>query len=327
MRSRIVIGATLCLALSNGWAQEDPDECQRLLVEGNAQEKAGNYTAAAASFLGAVRAAEQSRLTPCSILSLNSLARVDDDLGRFSEAERLYRRALTMLKNGDHAAGTSYAVILSNLGALYVEIGEIATGEAMLRESLAMYARLVPADDLRVAATRNGLAEALMREGKYREAEQLVEQALLTLDKESQPRSMLAVTLSNLAVIRRMQGRDYEAVPLLERSLKIFESEYGRDHPALLRGLNNLATAYAFTRRRKEADATFRRALALAEQHLGTNNPTYGSVLTNYAEFLHMNGRKAEAKTLAAQAKEVLRDSARRNGLGTTVDASALRSK
>jgi hypothetical protein len=50
-------------------------------------------------------------------------------------------------------------------------------------------------------------------------------------------------------------------------------------------------------------------------------------VLNNYAEFLNMNGRKAEARTLAAQAKDVLRDSARRNGLGMTVDASALRAK
>ena len=137
---------------------------------------------------------------------------------------------------------------------------------------------------------------------------------------------MLAITLSNLGVVKRMQGRDRDAVQLLERSLKIFESETGRDHPALLRGLNNLATAYAFTRRRDEADATFRRALALAEQYLGTNHPTYGSVLNNYAEFLNMNGRKAEARTLAAQAKDVLRESARRNGLGMTVDASALRS-
>ena len=327
MRARIAIGAAmLCLALSNGWAQED-NECQRLMVEGNAQDKAGNYAAAAVSFLGAVRAAEQARLDTCLVLSLNSLARVDDDLGRFSEAERLYRRALAILKNGNHTGGTSYAGILSNLGALCVEDGQVAAGEAMLREALARYARILPADDDRVAATRNGLAEALMREGKYREAERLIEQALVALENSSQHRGMLAVTLSNQAVLRRMQGRDKEAVPLLERSLGIFESQNGRDHPALLRGLNNLATAYAFTRRREEADATFRRALALAEKYLGTNHPTYGSVLSNYAEFLHMSGRKAEARTLAAQANDVLRDSARRNGLGMTVDASALRPK
>jgi tetratricopeptide (TPR) repeat protein len=327
MRSRIVIGAALCLALSNAWGKEDPDECHRLLLEGNAQEKAGQYAAAAGSFLGAVHAAEQARMDPCLLLALNSLARVDDDLGQFAEAERLYKRALAMLKKGGHAEGTSYAGILSNLGALFVEDGQIAAGEAMLRESLAMYARLVPADDERIAATRNGLAEALMRRSKYREAERLLEQALVILENPSNHRGMLAVTLSNLAVLRRMQGRDPEAVPLLERSLAIFESENGRDHPALLRGLNNLATAYAFTKRRDEADATFRRTLAIAEQYLGANHPTYGFVLNNYAEFLGMNGRKAEAKTLAAKARDVLRDSARRNGLGMTVDASALRPK
>jgi superfamily I DNA/RNA helicase len=92
-------------------------------------------------------------------------------------------------------------------------------------------------------------------------------------------------------------------------------------------GSGSAVTGKGFARRREEADAAFRRTLALAERYLGTNHPTYGSVLNNYAEFLNMNGRKAEAKTLAAQAKDVLRDSARRNGLGMTVDASALRSK
>ena len=156
-------------------------------------------------------------MEPCLVLILNSLARAEDELGRFLESERLYRRALTLLKNGDNAQGIHYAVILSNLGSLYVEEGKIEQGEAMLRESLTMYAGLLPAGDERVAATRNGLAEALMQGNKYREAERFLEQSLAIFDKEPQPRTMLAVTLSNLGVIRRMQGRNRDAVPLFER--------------------------------------------------------------------------------------------------------------
>jgi hypothetical protein len=111
----------------------------------------------------------------------------------------------------------------------------------------------------------------------------------------------------------------------MERSIEILESETGPDHPILLCGLNNLATVYAISRRRDDADATFQRALVVAQKYAGTNHPMYGAVLSNYAAFLRMNGRKAEAKTVEAQSKEVLRDSARRNGLGMTVDASALR--
>src|SRR5438067_1532701 len=79
--------------------------------------------------------------------------------------------------------------------------------------------------------------------------------------------------------------------------------------------------------RRDQAAAAFQRALALAEKYLGTDHPTYAAVLLNYAEFLRASGRKAEAKTLEAQSRSVLLESARRNGLGLTVDVSTLRAK
>jgi hypothetical protein len=111
----------------------------------------------------------------------------------------------------------------------------------------------------------------------------------------------------------------------MERSVELLESKMGPEHPILLSGLNNLATVYAVTRRRDEADATFQMELVVAQKYVGANHPMYGAVLSNYAAFLRANGRKAEAKALAAQSKEVLRDSAHRNGLGMTVDTSGLR--
>jgi tetratricopeptide (TPR) repeat protein len=326
MRPRTMIGAALFMVLCEGWGKEDGDEWERLMLEAAAQEQAGNYLAAAASYSGAVRMAERPGSSYLQLpLSLNSLANVDVELGNVTEAERLYRRSLGILEKGGDGESPRYAVILRNLGSLYIERGEFARGEALLRKSLAMNARLLAPDDQEVAATRNALAEALTTEGNYGEAERLLEQAQVILEKQPQHRRTLASTLNNLGVIRRIQGRNEEAVQLIERSIELFRSEIGPEHPMLVRGLNNLATAYAGMKRSEEADATFQKALALAQKYVGTKHPTYGAVLLNYAAFLRKIGRKGEAKTLEARSKEVQRDNARRNGLGMTVDASALR--
>jgi tetratricopeptide (TPR) repeat protein len=178
MKSRIVIGAVLFMALCQGWGKGDGDEWERLVLDGAAHENAGNYVAAAASFRDAVRNAEQPGAPDLRLpLSLNALARANDELGDFAEAERLYKRAISILDKAGETNNPTYAVLLSNFGSLYVEEGQIAKGEALLRRSLAMNARLLSAEDEQIAVTCNVLAQALTQEGKHREAEQLLDRA------------------------------------------------------------------------------------------------------------------------------------------------------
>jgi hypothetical protein len=50
-------------------------------------------------------------------------------------------------------------------------------------------------------------------------------------------------------------------------------------------------------------------------------------MLHNYALFLRDSGRKAEAKTLEAQSRAIIRESLQQNATGMTVDVSAFRRK
>src|SRR5205823_2008773 len=221
MRLRIVLSVMLCVASCDAWGGEVVDEWQRLMALGTAHERIGNYAAAKVSYAEAVHVAEQSAAAVSLLsLGLNSLARISDEMGRFSEAERLYRRALTALERAGQGETPRYAVVLSNLGSLYVEDGQVGTGEKLLRQALAIHTRLLPADDERIAAACNGLAESLTRQGKYREAEQRLNQAQAILETgPPERRSQLAITLNNLAVLKRIQGRYQEAEKLLERSI------------------------------------------------------------------------------------------------------------
>ena len=75
------------------------------------------------------------------------------------------------------------------------------------------------------------------------------------------------------------------------------------------------------------ADAAYRRSIEIAEARLGPEHPQYGVMLHNYATFLRASGRKSEAKALEAHSREVIQQSARRNGVGMTVDVSAFQQK
>ena len=132
-----------------------------------------------------------------------------------------------------------------------------------------------------------------------------------------------AVTLTNLGVLRRLQGRHEEAARLFAESVASIESQLGQDHPLLIRALNNLALADLSLGQRDRAEADFERALAVTEKRLGPANPLYGRILLNYAEAERRLGNKKGAKAMDARAKAILGDNARINGAGMTVDASA----
>ena len=114
---------------------------------------------------------------------------------------------------------------------------------------------------------------------------------------------------------------------LLHRALAMMEENTGPDHPMLARTLNNLASLEARTGHREEAGKSLRRALDIAERRLGPEHPVYAAILGNYAAFLRQGGEKSQAKVLEARSSQILKDSSRRNGIGTVIDIHSLRSK
>lgn len=310
-------------AAGTAYAQEDL--LARLLEQAGALGSAGNYTQAADLCREAVRTAEASgdaRLPA----ALTGLADTNDELGRNREAERQYRRALSLVEATDGKHSQSYAAIAVNLGMHFTDMGQGARGERMLRESLDVLTAALPPNDVYLFKARNCLALVVMGNCRYDEAERLLDQGLDTLRKHPAPwTAYQAVTLTNLGVLRRLQGRYDEAARLFAESIASLERELGRDHPLLVRTLNNLALVDVLLGHRDAAEAEFQRALAVAEKRLGAANPLYGKVLLNYAAAERTFGNKKAAKALEARAKAVLEDNARTNGAGMTIDAAAFR--
>jgi tetratricopeptide (TPR) repeat protein len=303
------------------------DQWMDLMRQGESLERAGTYKEAADVYQRALRLAETyppgGEQVPASLTSLGNAL---DRLGRSADAERHYRTSMKMIADTLGEKSTPYAVLAINLGTHFYEHGEASRAEPLLRRAIGTLSLTVPEDDVRLALGRNCLAGVLMARKAYAEAEPLLVEALSSFDMHPETwRFRKAVAMNNLGVLRRFEGHNEEGLHMIEAALALSEAMLGPDHPMLLGELANLATAYVELHRNEEAGALFQRAVDIAEKRLGPQHPDYGHALSNYAKFLRKTGRKAEAKPLEVRADGILKDSARSNGRGMTIDVSSFR--
>jgi tetratricopeptide (TPR) repeat protein len=90
--------------------------------------------------------------------------------GRFAEAEKSLRSALTESVNADASVT---AAILNNLGSVYQDLGEYAKAEQYARRSLVTWERIRPPGHLDLARPLNTLAGIYTKIGRHSEAEEI----------------------------------------------------------------------------------------------------------------------------------------------------------
>ncbi|MEU9478570.1 tetratricopeptide repeat protein, partial [Streptomyces sp. NPDC048191] len=101
------------------------------------------------------------------------------------------------------------------------------------------------------------------------------------------------------------RGQAQEALPLVERALRITESALGPEHPSTAVRLGNLARTYSDLGRPAEALPLEERALQIAERVLGPEHPDTAIRLGNLATTYSDLGRHAEALPLEERALQI----------------------
>ena len=253
----------------------------------------------------------------------DTLASSEEALSRLDDAELQYRAALDEIQTAIGKDNADYAAIESHLASVLGLRGRLHQAETLLRDSLSRQARFFSADSERLAGARNFLAEVLIGQRRYREAENELNLALPVFERQPS-QTMTAVALNNLATIRHRQRRDPEARQLLERSIDVLRLDITPYHPLLGRTYHNLASVDFLTGRREEAGRLYRQALD-SLRRLGPSHPVYLAALADYALFLRRTGHKAEARSVEAQVRTALADSPRIDGVGMSVDVSSFR--
>ena len=162
-------------------------------------------------------------------------------MGRYPEAEPLFRNALAI---GEKTLGPNHpnvAIQLNNLANLLQDQGKYDEAEPLYRRALAIHEKVLGPNHPNVATQLNNLASLFYAQGKYDEAEPLYRRALAIDEKALGPNHPgVATDLNNLALLLSKQGNYDEAEPLMRRALGIEEKALGPNHPITRLHRNNL---------------------------------------------------------------------------------------
>lgn len=170
---------------------------------------------------------------------LNALAELSRIQGKYEEAEPLFQRALALKKKQFGEMHSSTAASLNGLALLYLQQGKW------------VYVK----------------QEKYMKEGRFEEAESLLEHALeIRQHVLGNEHPNTALLLNNLACLYQAQEKHVEAEQFFRHALTIFEKRVGREHPSTTQMLHNLIYCCEVQGKYEEARPLLEQALAIDER-------------------------------------------------------------
>ncbi len=238
---------------------------------------------------------------------MNDVAMLRDLQGRWDDAERLARDALTLGRRELPADHDRITDALGTLGRVTSERGEYAKAVPLLEEAVQRYSASAKPSAERLVSMSD-LANAWYYLGELDRSDSLNRLILAGSRALHGPRHpSVADDLINLGNILGQRGRYAEADTLLREALDIERGWYGADSPQAADAANQLAANLLFMHREAEADSLLRGTLASFERAYGRDHPRVALVLTTLANAQNRGGRAAEALANYQRAYEIYR--------------------
>lgn len=299
---------------------------KNLLARGLDLESRGEFAAAEQMYRAAETELEHSPADPLMMVSaLEHLASAESVQMRYSEAERLMLRALSLAEHAAGADSRAAADVLWRLAGVYGEAGQTAAAEPLLRRYEAIVLRNAASDPPHAAADLGNIGRVYLLKHAANKALEKFERALELLQTQTSPDGVdLCRALLDRASALWALDRPAPAIADVERAALIKAGL--PKYPALeLYWGMTAGAAYAKARRKADAEAAFQDAIQEAERSFGPAHPVMGLVLRNYASALHLLGRKKEAAAAEARSERIYAANRGNNALGSAVDIQTLR--
>lgn len=201
---------------------------------------------------------------PLVALDLDTYATLLRSLNRAPEAEKMEARIKQIQSKLDNLTTANICDSQIKVGTELFRAGSFAEAEKAFLAANAASKKL-PKDDPRFATTLNNLAAVYEREGRYTEAEQYLQQALM-IDQKNHGGNHPTVSrdLHNLALLYDREGKDAESERLHKMAISLDQQIFGPEHPNLALGLENYAGLLRKLNRTAEAEQLERRSKQIA---------------------------------------------------------------
>jgi CHAT domain-containing protein/tetratricopeptide (TPR) repeat protein len=284
-------------AFQASW-QELHDELLRLTTQ-------RRYAEALPLALETLRAAEATfgLMHATTAASTYDVADAYQMLGRDTEAETFYRRALTLEEKTLGADHVETLKCLNNLAALYSKQNRYSEAIPLFERSIQLSERSGSAITRgRGVASMFNLAEIYSGQGKLPEAEVLYKKAVATREQYPfQDALPLDFILYRFGLFCNKAQKHGQSEQLLRRALAIREKLYGADSPQTAEILNALGAATGSMQHYQQAEELLRRALRIREQSLGVDRPEVAETLYLLAGNFDLQNRFSDAEPLAGR--------------------------
>lgn len=244
------------------------------------------------------------------------LATLYQDVARYDDAEKAYRKAADLLKRQDR---TRYADALDHMGTMYAERGKFAKAEPVEQKALAI--RQQSNDAVGIGVSYMHLAQIAFGKHELQHAETNAEMATSLLapehaaetsDRGATPEEKMSALL-NIALIRCAEGECQRGTHDLERALVLANAHYPSN--SLPVGFLNFLLGYAHT---KSGDVQggaelMKAGIGEMKTEMGWGHPTYIAALKEYRSVLMRAGRGEEAAEVEESIAKLTASSAHAN--------------
>jgi serine/threonine-protein kinase len=214
------------------------------------------------------------------------------NLGQFDRGAELLSSAEETTQRLFGADGLESALVQSALADALWERGEYAVADSVLQEALEGFADHPP----QYAGTLAGRGRALLRLGRWEEAEAVYEEVLaMQPELPGDRRSSRATILNQLGQIALDTDRRERAVELIRESVAIERELDAEGAGALSSGLQSLGAALVSARELGEAEPVLLESLAIDEERLGPDHPGLAPGLSQLAQLYRLRGEPESA--------------------------------
>ncbi len=250
---------------------------------------------------------EQAKNTPGAsakqmVYSEIALAELDRDTQNWDASVDEWDKA-TALAHQDGYSGAE-AVCQRGLGQTWMDRGNYARAEPLLRAALALFESDTVRDDAQIATTQASIGELYLAEDKTGLAEEALRHALAGDERSLGPsHPQIAIVLEALAqtVALRNQGelaRDY-----MQRAQKIMVGRFGEHSPVAAGVLANWGELEQRLKNPDGAAAQYKKALDNLRDSGPDLDQLRAQIIRQYAGVLKATHHKREAEALLAETK------------------------
>lgn len=243
---------------------------------------------------------------PDVAVSLNNLAIVLEESGRYEAARPVYERALAVRRRAFGPDDPEVAATLNEFGTFLMNTADYDSARVLLECALEIRAAALGPDHLDVARTLNPLAIVAWKTDDFAAAKRCYARALAIREKALGPdHPEVAGAVNNLATLLLDTGEYVEAKALFERALAIRTAAYGERHRYVGSTLTNLANLYTRMEDSAQAREHYEQALDVFEATVGTQHPMYAACLFSYGSGLLESGDAAGAHKVLSRALSI----------------------